>query len=79
MIVTIGRSSNGRTIDSGSIYLGSSPSLPASRFDIIKNMKLISINVELNRHKKTILDFLKKERADVICMQELLEEDFVFF
>ena len=24
-----GRSSNGRTMDSGSIYLGSSPSLPA--------------------------------------------------
>ena len=25
----VGRSSNGRTIDSGSIYLGSNPSLPA--------------------------------------------------
>ncbi len=27
----IGRSSNGRTMDSGSIYLGSSPSLPARK------------------------------------------------
>ena len=35
-IKNIGRSSNGRTMDSGSIYLGSNPSLPARKSDIIK-------------------------------------------
>ena len=31
----IGRSSNGRTTVSGTVNLGSSPSLPASVFDIV--------------------------------------------
>ncbi len=39
-------------------------------------MKLISLNVELNRHKETVLNFLKKEKPDVFCAQELLEDDF---
>ena len=42
-------------------------------------MKLISLNIELNRHTARVLDFLKKEKADVVCMQELLEEDFIFY
>ncbi len=42
-------------------------------------MKLISLNIELNKHNLIILDFLKKEKADVICLQEILEEDFPFF
>ncbi len=39
-------------------------------------MKLISINIELNKHYTTVFDFIKKENPDVICLQEVLEEDF---
>ena len=42
-------------------------------------MKLISINIENNLHYKTVLPFLEKEEPDVICVQELLEDDFNFF
>ncbi len=42
-------------------------------------MKLISINIENNLHYDTVLSFLKKEKPDVVCFQELLEEDFEFF
>lgn len=42
-------------------------------------MKLISINIECNKHHKTVLDFIKKENPDIICLQELLEEDYGFF
>lgn len=42
-------------------------------------MKLISLNIECNRHTQTVLDFLKKEKADVVCIQELLEEDFEMY
>lgn len=38
-------------------------------------MKLISLNVERNLHTETVLSFLKKEKADIVCLQELLEED----
>lgn len=38
-------------------------------------MKIISINIELNRHHETVLNFLNKEHPDVVCMQEVLEED----
>ena len=47
MIVTIGRSSNGRTIDSGSIYLGSNPSLPAMKKIIQLFFGLLSLMVFL--------------------------------
>lgn len=42
-------------------------------------MKLISLNIELNMHHELVLPFLKKENADVICLQELLEEDFEMY
>lgn len=42
-------------------------------------MKLISINTEHNIHNETVLKFLKKEKADVICLQEFLEEDFSLY
>lgn len=45
----------------------------------MKCMKLISINIEFNKHTRTVLDFLKRETADVICIQELLEEEFNFY
>ncbi len=42
-------------------------------------MKLISVNIELNKHYETVLPFLKKEQATVVCIQELLEEAVPFF
>lgn len=42
-------------------------------------MKLISINIENNLHNELVLDFLKKEKPDVVCFQELLEEDFELY
>ena len=42
-------------------------------------MKLISLNIELNRHRDKVLSFLKKESPDVICLQEILEEDFPIY
>ncbi len=41
-------------------------------------MKLISINIEINRHYDTVLNFLKKEKPDVVCLQEVLEDDLPF-
>jgi exonuclease III len=42
-------------------------------------MKLISINIEDNIRNKIDLEFLKRENADVVCLQEFLEEDFDFY
>ena len=42
-------------------------------------MKLISLNIEVNKHYDTVLPFLKREKADVVCIQELLESDFALF
>jgi len=42
-------------------------------------MKLISLNIERNLHTETVLSFLKKEKPDVVCLQEILEEEFVFY
>lgn len=38
-------------------------------------MKLISLNIEKDRHFKEIIEFYKKEKPDVFCVQELLEKD----
>ena len=40
-------------------------------------MKFISLNIEANKHYDTIYPFFEKEQSDVICLQELLEEDFL--
>lgn len=42
-------------------------------------MKLLSLNIENNLHTETVLSLLRKENPDVICFQELLEEDFEFY
>jgi len=42
-------------------------------------MKLISLNIQNNLHGEEVLKFLKKENAEVICLQECLEENFDFF
>jgi len=38
-------------------------------------LKLVSINVERDKHWATVLPFLEKESPDVLCMQELLMSD----
>lgn len=42
-------------------------------------MKLICLNVERNKHDKLVLSFLKKENADIVCLQEFLEEKFELY
>ena len=37
-------------------------------------LKLISVNIEKNRHYNTVLPFLDEENADVVCLQEVPEE-----
>lgn len=42
-------------------------------------LKLVSINIEKDRHTQVVLDFLKQQSPDVICLQEFPEQDFTFF
>ncbi|MES2134704.1 MAG: riboflavin kinase [Patescibacteria group bacterium] len=42
-------------------------------------MKLITVNIEGDKHLERVLAFLEREHADVICMQELFVTDAVFF
>lgn len=39
----------------------------------INIMKLISVNIEDFKHEQTVFDFLSKEDADVVCLQEFPE------
>lgn len=41
-----------------------------------KSLKLISLNIELDRHLDRALPFLQEECADVICLQEVREKNF---
>lgn len=41
-------------------------------------MKIVSLNIECNKHYERFLPFLEKENPDVICLQEVLEEDLQF-
>lgn len=34
-------------------------------------MKLISVNIEWNKHLNTVLPFIKSEKPDVLCLQEV--------
>lgn len=38
-------------------------------------MKLISLNIELDKHLDLVIPFLKNEQPDVVCLQELMEKD----
>ena len=42
-------------------------------------IKLITLNVEGNRHLEKVIPFLQKEKADVICLQEVLQQDVELF
>jgi endonuclease/exonuclease/phosphatase family metal-dependent hydrolase len=39
-------------------------------------MKVISLNVECDKHYERIFSFLEQQSPDVICLQEVLEDDF---
>jgi endonuclease/exonuclease/phosphatase family metal-dependent hydrolase len=39
-------------------------------------LKLVSLNVEGNRHVERVFSFLEKTDADVICLQEVFETEF---
>ena len=38
-------------------------------------IKLININIEMNRHLDTVSAFLEREKPDVVCLQELVQRD----
>ena len=38
-------------------------------------MKLISLNIELDKHLDRIIPFLKKKKPDVVCLDEVLQKD----
>jgi endonuclease/exonuclease/phosphatase family metal-dependent hydrolase len=42
-------------------------------------MKLISLNIEGNKHFDRVLPFIEGENADVICIQEIFENDIERF
>ena len=42
-------------------------------------MKVVSINIELSKHLDRVFAFIAQENPDVLCLQELLEEDFAKF
>ena len=42
-------------------------------------MKLVQLNIERDNHLERVLPFLEREQADVICLQEVFEEDLALF
>lgn len=38
-------------------------------------LKLISLNIELDRHLERVLPFLQAEHPEVVCLQEIFEKD----
>lgn len=38
-------------------------------------IKIISLNIERDQHYDTALPFLKSEKADIVCLQEILDRD----
>jgi len=45
----------------------------------VSSLKLISLNIEKRSHFDRIIPFLKKERPDIVCLQELCEPDIELF
>lgn len=43
------------------------------------SIKLVSLNVEMSKHLGTVLSFLGTQRPDVVCIQEILENDIARF
>ena len=42
-------------------------------------MKLISLNIEADRHFELVMPFLARENADVVCLQEVMETQVPMF
>lgn len=42
-------------------------------------IKLITLNIEGDKHFLTVLPFLKQQNADIVCMQEVYEADLSIF
>ncbi len=42
-------------------------------------MKLISVNIEMDKHLSRVLPFIEAELPDVLCLQEVFERDLVHF
>jgi len=42
-------------------------------------MKIVSLNIEFNRHLTRVKDFLQAEQPDVVCLQEVLEPHLALF
>lgn len=42
-------------------------------------IKLISINAEWGKHHETIFPFLEKERPDVLCLQEIFQDELPIY
>jgi len=40
-------------------------------------ISLISLNIERDKHLERIIPFLKKQRPDVVCLQEVYRKDFL--
>jgi exonuclease III len=40
-------------------------------YDTVIPMKLVSINIEWNKHLDTVLPFIRTEVPDVLCLQEV--------
>lgn len=42
-------------------------------------LKIVSVNVEKDRHKETVKKFLDQESAEVVCLMEVCEADLGYF
>lgn len=45
----------------------------------MSQLRLASINIERSKHLQRVETFLKQQRPDVLCLQELCERDIPFF
>ena len=45
----------------------------------MSTLKVVSLNIEGSRHLERVIPFLKLEKADIVCLQEVMEEDIKFF
>jgi len=41
-------------------------------------MKVVSINIEKKSHLEQVVDFVNKEKADVVCIQEVMDDTFSY-
>lgn len=42
-------------------------------------MKIISINIERDLHTETVVPFLKNEKPDIVCIQEIFEDQLSYY